>query len=43
MGWILETNDPMNRAMEGMGGKIVQNYRIYQLALTEPQAPLDAG
>ena len=24
MGWILETNEPMNRAMEGMGGKIVQ-------------------
>ena len=20
MGWILETNEPMNRAMEGMGG-----------------------
>jgi GNAT superfamily N-acetyltransferase len=29
MGWILETNDPMNRAMEGMGGRIVQKYRIY--------------
>ena len=24
MGWILETNEAMNRAMEGMGGKIVQ-------------------
>jgi GNAT superfamily N-acetyltransferase len=44
MGWILETNDPMNRAMEGMGGKIVQKYRIYHLALSEPAAaPLDAG
>ena len=21
MGWILETNKPMNRAMEGMGGR----------------------
>ena len=33
MGWILETNEPMNRAMEGMGGKIVQRYRIYRLPL----------
>ncbi len=30
MGWILETNDPMNRAMEGMGGRVVQKYRIYR-------------
>jgi GNAT superfamily N-acetyltransferase len=30
MGWILETNEPMNRAMEGMGGKIVKRYRIYR-------------
>jgi len=35
MGWILETNEPMNRAMEGMGGKIVQRYRIYELELAE--------
>jgi GNAT superfamily N-acetyltransferase len=33
MGWILETNTPMNRAMEGMGGKIVKRYRIYERAL----------
>ena len=33
MGWILETNKPMNRAMEGMGGRIVQKYRIYKLRL----------
>ena len=33
MGWILETNKPMNRAMEGMGGKVVQRYRIYEKAL----------
>ncbi|HEX8688623.1 MAG TPA: GNAT family N-acetyltransferase [Solirubrobacterales bacterium] len=32
-GWILETNEPMNRAMEGMGGKIVKRYRIYERAL----------
>ena len=30
MGWILETNEPMNRAMEGMGGKIVKRYRFYE-------------
>jgi GNAT superfamily N-acetyltransferase len=33
MGWILETNKPMNRAMEGMGGKIVKKYRLYERSL----------
>ena len=33
MGWILETNGPMNRAMEGMGGKIVKRYRLYDRSL----------
>jgi GNAT superfamily N-acetyltransferase len=33
MGWILETNRPMNRAMEGMGGEIVRRFRIYQRSL----------
>ena len=28
-GWILETNKPMNRGMEAMGGEIVKTYRIY--------------
>ena len=28
-GWILETNKPMNRAMEGMGGSVVRRYRLY--------------
>jgi GNAT superfamily N-acetyltransferase len=38
MGWILETNKPMNRAMEGMGGKIVKKYRLYERRLngTDP-------
>jgi GNAT superfamily N-acetyltransferase len=36
MGWILETNGPMNRAMEGMGGKVVKKYRIYEKALDAP-------
>ena len=29
MGWILEVNTPMNKAMEAMGGEIVKTYRIY--------------
>jgi GNAT superfamily N-acetyltransferase len=33
MGWILETNGPMNRAMEGMGGEVVKKYRIYERAI----------
>jgi GNAT superfamily N-acetyltransferase len=39
MGWILETNEPMNRAMEGMGGRVVQKYRIYRQLLGEGSAP----
>jgi hypothetical protein len=30
MGWILETNRNMNRAMEAMGGRIVRRFRIYE-------------
>jgi len=33
MGWILEVNKPMNRAMEGMGGKIKRRYRVYERML----------
>ncbi|MDX6624505.1 MAG: hypothetical protein QOE75_2437 [Solirubrobacterales bacterium] len=33
MGWILETNKPMNRAMEGMGGRVVKRYRLYERTL----------
>jgi GNAT superfamily N-acetyltransferase len=32
-GWILETNGPMNKAMEGMGGEVVKKYRLYEKAL----------
>jgi len=39
MGWILETNEPMNRAMEGMGGKVVKRYRVYEKALQVSQNP----
>jgi GNAT superfamily N-acetyltransferase len=38
-GWILETNKPMNRAMEGMGGEIVSRYRIYEREI-QPTAPV---
>jgi GNAT superfamily N-acetyltransferase len=33
MGWILEVNEPMNRAMEGMGGEVTKRYRIYEQPL----------
>ena len=33
MGWILEVNEPMNRAMEGMGGEVVKRYRLYERPL----------
>ena len=32
-GWILESNEPMNRAMEGMGGTVVKRYRLYEKRL----------
>lgn len=33
MGWILETNTAMNRALEAMDGKVVKRYRIYEREL----------
>jgi GNAT superfamily N-acetyltransferase len=33
MGWILETNRNMNRAMEAMGGRIVRRFRVYERTL----------
>jgi GNAT superfamily N-acetyltransferase len=35
MGWILESNTSMNRAMEGMGGKVVRRYRLYERLFEE--------
>ncbi len=32
-GWILETNEPMNRALEGMGGEVKKKFRVYEKAL----------
>jgi GNAT superfamily N-acetyltransferase len=36
-GWILEINEPMNRAMEALTGRIIKRYRIYE-QLFEPDA-----
>jgi hypothetical protein len=33
MGWILETNRNMNRAMEAMGGRVVRRFRVYERTL----------
>jgi GNAT superfamily N-acetyltransferase len=32
-GWILETNESMNRAMEALTGRIIKRYRIYERPL----------
>ena len=41
MGWILETNQAMNRAMEAMGGRIVKRYRVYERLLESRAARLN--
>ena len=33
MGWILESNRNMRKATEGMGGRIVRRYRVYEREL----------
>ena len=42
MGWILETNKAMNWAMQGMNGKVVKRYRVYEQVLQEGVEPLPA-
>jgi hypothetical protein len=39
MGWILESNRNMNRAMEAMGGRVVRRYRVYERNLSGGAAP----
>ncbi len=39
MGWILETNKSMNRAMEAMGGRVVKRFRVYERGLDGAPAP----
>jgi hypothetical protein len=36
-GWILETNHPMNSAMNALAGDIVKRYRVYRAPLTPRQ------
>ena len=33
MGWVLETNTAMNRAMEALGGRLVKRHRVYEKQL----------
>jgi GNAT superfamily N-acetyltransferase len=37
-GWILESNDAMNRAMEALTGRVVKRYRIYERPLETANA-----
>jgi hypothetical protein len=39
MGWILETNTDMNRAMEAMHGRIVRRYRVYERPVKSGDSP----
>jgi GNAT superfamily N-acetyltransferase len=34
-GWILETNEAMNRGLEAMGGEIAKRYRVYERGLED--------
>jgi len=38
-GWILETNESMNRAMEALTGRPVKRYRIYERLLARDAVP----
>ncbi|MGN6217832.1 MAG: hypothetical protein ACTHN7_12915 [Solirubrobacterales bacterium] len=38
-GWILETNEAMNRGLEAMSGEIVKKYRVYERSLNGDQQP----
>ena len=38
-GWILEINEPMNRAMEALTGRIVKRYRLYERLIDPAAAP----
>jgi GNAT superfamily N-acetyltransferase len=38
-GWILETNEAMNRGLEAMSAEIVKKYRLYERSLGEGDQP----
>ena len=44
-GWVLETNEDMNRAMEAVGARVVKRHRFYERALAEvgPRLRADAA
>ena len=43
MGWILEVNVAMNRAMEAMGGQLVKRYRFYERVFDDGAAGASAA
>jgi GNAT superfamily N-acetyltransferase len=45
LGWVLENNRLMNRAIERMGANVVRRYRLYERSLDElaPNPPLAAA
>lgn len=42
-GWILESNEAMNRAMEALTGRIIKRYRIYESLLDPGAGPAFPG
>jgi GNAT superfamily N-acetyltransferase len=42
-GWILEVNEPMNRAMEALTGRIIKRYRVYERVLEPGAGPAYSG
>jgi GNAT superfamily N-acetyltransferase len=42
-GWILEVNEPMNRAMEALTGRIVKRYRLYERLIDADVSPAFPG
>jgi GNAT superfamily N-acetyltransferase len=42
-GWILETNEAMNRAMEALTGRSVKRYRLYERLIEEDAVPAFVG
>ena len=38
-GWTLETNDPINKAMEALTAKVIKRYRVYERPLPGAGAP----
>jgi hypothetical protein len=43
MGWVLETNHAMNRAMEALGGRVVKRFRVYDRLLEDRASAAISG